>query len=68
MTKNRSLGEAGPSVHQIFVGSDKIGQNVGNKVKKPSTTGQDMITLMSIFAYFLGCYWQSLTSGRETEH
>ena len=68
ITKNRSLGETGPSVHQIFVGSDKIGQNIGNKVKKSNTTCPDLKTLMSIFSYFLGYYyWQSLISGRETE-
>ena len=66
MTKNKGLEETGPSFHQIFVGSDKIGQNIGNKVKKSSTTGQDLKTLMFIFSYFLDCYWQRLISGRET--
>ena len=31
ITKNRSLGKAGPSVYQTFVGSHKIGQILGAK-------------------------------------
>ena len=30
-----------------------VGQNIGNKVKKSSKTGQDHSTLISVFAYFL---------------
>ena len=66
ITKNRSLGKTGPSIYQIFVGSHKIGQNIESKVRKSSTTCPYLKTLMSVFSYFLACYWQSIISGRET--
>ena len=52
---------------QKFACWGSLGQNIWNKMEKPSKIEQDNKNLISAFAGFFNCYCQSLTSGRETD-
>ena len=43
-------------------------KNIWNKIEKFSKTGQEKKSLISTFARFFECYYQSLISEMETGH
>ena len=45
-----------------------LGQNIWNKMKKSSKTGQEKKSLASFLVFFFNCYCQSLIPWRETRN
>ena len=53
MSKNSSLKKTGPSSDQKLVCSDNHWENIWNKIKKSSKSGQNKASLISTFVCFL---------------
>ena len=62
------MKETGPSFDWKFVSSDNSVRNIWKKLEKFSKTGQEKKSLISTFARFFECYYQSLISEMETGH